>query len=129
MASIGNKAVVEDDLLSFTVSATDPDGDTITYSSIGLPSGANFGSSSGDFSWIPGFGDEGSYEVTFIATSNVLEDYETITITVGDVDRAPELASIGNKAVVEDDLLSFTVSATDPDGDTITYSSIGDQPQ
>ncbi|WP_406671490.1 putative Ig domain-containing protein [Methanolobus sp. ZRKC4] len=74
---------------------------------------------------IPGFGDEGSYEVTFIATSNVLEDYETITITVGDVDRAPELASIGNKAVVEDDLLSFTVSATDPDGDTITYSSIG----
>ncbi|WP_406670315.1 putative Ig domain-containing protein [Methanolobus sp. ZRKC4] len=125
LASIGNKAVVEDDLLSFTVSATDPDGDTITYSSIGLPSGANFGSSSGDFSWIPGFGDDGNYDVTFIATSHGLEDSETITITVGDVDRAPELDSIGNKAVNENELLSFTISATDPDGDTVTYSSIG----
>ncbi len=79
--SIGNKSVNEGSALSFSVSATDADGDAITYSATGLPSGATF--SSHTFSWTPGQGDAGDYNVTFIATDDGgLQDSKTITIAV-----------------------------------------------
>jgi hypothetical protein len=37
--------------VSFKVTATDPDKDTVTYAATGLPSGATFGSITGEFSW------------------------------------------------------------------------------
>ena len=49
-----------------------------------------------------------------------------VTIVNGQtaVNRAPVLASIGNKSVNEGSLLQFTLSATDADGDTLTYSAV-----
>ncbi|WMW23067.1 putative Ig domain-containing protein [Methanolobus mangrovi] len=123
--SIGNKVVNENELLSIMISATDPDGDTVTYSANGLPAGAIFDDVSGEFSWIPNYNDAGNYNVEFIATANGVEDSETITISVENIDRAPELDPIGNKVVNENELLSFIISATDPDGDTVAYSSNG----
>ena len=38
-----------------------------------------------------------------------LDDFETIQITVGEVNVAPVLAAIGNKAVNEGNLLTFTL--------------------
>jgi len=40
--SIGDKTIDEGQLLQFTVSASDPDGDTLTYSAANLPEGASF---------------------------------------------------------------------------------------
>ncbi|WP_319506853.1 putative Ig domain-containing protein [uncultured Methanolobus sp.] len=122
-ATINNKEVNENELITFTISATDPDGDSVTYSATTLPKGANLDSSTGEFSWTPGYNGEGSYDVEFIAESNSLSNFETIIITVKNVDRAPELATIGNKTVNENELLSFTISATDPDDDKVSYST------
>ncbi|MDK2948414.1 MAG: hypothetical protein PWQ63_1574 [Methanolobus sp.] len=122
---IGDKAVDEDELLSFTIFAIDPDGDAVTYSAVGLPTGATLDTTTGDFSWTPGYDDAGTYDIEFIATANSAIDSETITITVNNVDRTPELDAIGDKTVNENDLLSFTISATDPDGDAVTYSAVG----
>ncbi|HLB74638.1 MAG TPA: putative Ig domain-containing protein, partial [Sedimentisphaerales bacterium] len=121
LQSIGSKSVSENALLAFTVSAADEDGDTITYSASGLPSGATF--SSGSFSWTPGYTQVGSYNVTFTASDGADSDSEVVTITVGNTNRAPVLASIGAKSASENTLLTFTVSAADADGDTITYSA------
>lgn len=123
--SIGNKAVDENALLSFTISASDSDGDEISYSVVGLPPGASFNTNSGVFSWTPSFTASGDYSVVFMASDNVITDSETITITVGNVERAPVLDSIGSKVIDENSLLSFTTSATDPDGDSIIYSATG----
>ncbi|MEZ5336015.1 MAG: putative Ig domain-containing protein [Methanolobus sp.] len=120
---IGNQAVNENELLSFSISATDPDGDSISYLIIGLPDGATFDLSTRTFSWTPDYGDAGSYSVTFTANANDLSDSETITIIVGDSDRPPVLVPIGNQVVNEDELLSFSISATDPDGDSVSYSA------
>jgi hypothetical protein len=128
LAAIGNKSVAENALLTFTISATDADGDTITYSATGLPTGATFDAATRTFSWTPGYTQAGSYPVTFTATDNgspVQSASETITITVTNVNAAPELAAIGNKTVAENALLTFTVSATDADNDTLTYSATG----
>lgn len=120
---ITDKAVNEGNALSFTVSASDPDGDVITYSADGLPSGAVF--SSQTFSWTPGYDQAGSYQVTFTVSDSLAEDSETITITVENVNRAPVFSAIGDQSVFATDSLTFSVAATDADGDSIDYSAQG----
>jgi hypothetical protein len=124
LAAIGNQSVNEAATLSFTVSATDADGDTLTYSASNLPSGATFTPATRTFSWTPGYTEAGSYPgVVFSVGDGKTSASETITLTVNDVNRAPVLAAIGSQSVNEAATLSFTVSATDADGDTLTYSA------
>ncbi|MBA7715294.1 hypothetical protein ES703_124335 [subsurface metagenome] len=80
LSPIGDKSVNENEPLSFTVNASDADGDPITYSAQNLPAGATFTGNS--FSWTPGYDQAGSYQATFIASDGQLEDQETIIITV-----------------------------------------------
>jgi hypothetical protein len=85
---IGNKSVNEGETLQFTVSATDSDGDTLTYSFLATPSlpGATINSSTGAFIWTPGDDKAGSYSVTYKATDTGNKSAsETITITVNNV--------------------------------------------
>ena len=80
LASIGNKTVQVNSQLSFTISATDPNGDTLTYSTSSLPSGATFSSATRTFNWTPTTAS--TYQVTFTVTDGSLTDSETINITV-----------------------------------------------
>lgn len=124
LAAIGNKTVNEGETLSFSISATDVDtGQTVTYSVSGLPSGAAFVGQ--DFTWTPGFDQAGVYNVTFTASDGQAQDSEPITITVVNVNRKPVLASVGSQQVKENFSLTFSVSATDPDGDPVNYSASG----
>jgi hypothetical protein len=123
---IGNRTVNEGEPLQFTISATDPDGGTLTYSASNLPSGASFNAGSRTFSWTPGTGQAGTYSnVRFEVTDGSLTDSENITITVTTpgANQPPVLNPIGNMTVDEGELLQFAISATDPDGDTLTYSA------
>ena len=85
LASIGDKQVAENSLLSFTVSADDPEGDDLAYSASGLPEGATFDPGTRQFSWTPSFAQSGVYDVTFVVSDTYHSDSETITITVNDV--------------------------------------------
>jgi hypothetical protein len=126
LTAIGDKEVNENENLSFTLEATDPDGDAYTFSTNGLPEGANL--EGADFSWTPSYDQSGSYDVTFIVTDNgagALTDEEAITITVNHVNRNPVLTAIGNKEVNENETLTFTLEATDIDGDGYTFSAAG----
>ncbi len=121
---IGNKSVNENAALTFTASASDTDGDPLTYSAIGLPSGAFLNSSTGAFSWTPSYSQSGTHNVTFsVSDNNGGTDFEAITITVTNVNRAPVLAAIGNKSVNEGATLLFTISASDPDGQAVTITN------
>lgn len=51
-----------------------------------------------------------------------LEDSKTFNVDVLNVNRAPTLATVGDKNVDENVLLNFNLSATDLDGDSISYS-------
>lgn len=62
---IGNKSVSECETLTFTISATDTGGDTITYSAENLPAAATL---IGDtFTWMPWYDQVGGCEITFTA--------------------------------------------------------------
>jgi len=121
LGPIANQSVNETALLSFSVSATDADGQAITYSVSGLPAGAVFASQT--FTWTPSYDQAGTYSITFTAGDGQAQDSETVTITVINVNRTPVLTAIGNKSAYADVLLTFTIDATDPDGDAIAYSA------
>jgi len=126
--SIGNKTGNEGQLLDFTVIATDPDpGDTLNFSANNLPLGATFDPITATFSWIPEYDQAGNYDnVEF----SVVDDgepmgvnAELITISIGNVNRAPEFITIDPPSINENELLEFTVSATDPDNNIISLLS------
>ena len=83
--AIGDKSVEEGATLSFTVSATDADGDALTYSASNLPPGSTFDPATRSFSWTPTYAQAGSYAgVLFTVADAKATDSETITITVTD---------------------------------------------
>ncbi len=115
---IGARTVVENQPLSFTVTASDAES-TPVLSAAPLPPGATFDPTTGIFSWIPVDGDSinSPYSVTFTATDEVdpsLTASETVAITVTPVpNELPVLNAIGDRSVVELQVLSFVVTATD----------------
>jgi len=124
--AIGPKSVDEGALLTFPVSASDPDGTIPALSATNLPAGASFtdnGNGTGTFSWTPNFTQAGVFNVTFAASDGVLTDDEIVAITVSNVNQAPVLAAIGPQSTPVEVLLSFGVSATDPDGTIPTLSA------
>jgi alpha-tubulin suppressor-like RCC1 family protein/uncharacterized protein YkwD/thiol-disulfide isomerase/thioredoxin/plastocyanin/uncharacterized membrane protein YphA (DoxX/SURF4 family) len=80
---IGDKSVNAGELLSFSISATDPDEDTLIFSASNLPQGADFNADTMTFAWTPDPGQQGSYpDVHFEVTDGKLTDSENITILV-----------------------------------------------
>jgi len=86
------------DLLTFNVTATDPDGDSLSLLAFGLPSGAQFtpnnpvkgkAVTSGTFRWTPSFSQSGSFVVSFQATdsSGLTSPIRNVTINVTSVPR------------------------------------------
>ncbi|MBI5575198.1 MAG: PKD domain-containing protein [Deltaproteobacteria bacterium] len=124
LSPIGDRTVAEGSALSFSVNAADPDGDALAYSTSALPAGAAFDPGTRSFNWIPSYTQAGIYQVTFTATDpGGLFASEQITITVTNTNRAPVLDAVGPKSVAENSPLSFAVSAADPDGDALTFST------
>jgi len=82
LTSPGDWSVDVTQLLSFTLSAYDPNSDPITYTMISTPTGATLDPVTGVFNWIPGYTQSGIYDVIFTATSTVLSDSKPVRITV-----------------------------------------------
>ncbi len=79
---IGNKTIVAGNLLQFTISASDADGDALTYNASGVPAGASFNANTRTFSWTPNAGDLGTYYVVFSVSDGLASDFEMVRIDV-----------------------------------------------
>jgi hypothetical protein len=80
---IGNKTVEEGAILQFTIVASDPDGNSLTYSASNLPAGASFDPATQRFTWTPGYGQAGNYRgIHFQVSDGALVDSEDIVIKV-----------------------------------------------
>ncbi len=125
LASIGNKSTAEGLTLSFLLSASDADGDSLTYSVSGLPTGASFSSQTGSFSWVPSYIQSGTYNLTFSVSDGNATDSETIVVSVNNINRSPVLTTIGSRSVAEGSALSISLSASDADGDDLIFGASG----
>lgn len=120
---IGSQTVAEGSSVTIPVSATDPDGDALQFLPSGLPSFATFtdnGDGTGSITLTPSFTDAGTYAITMLVTDSFLDDTETFTLTVSNVNRAPVITAVPSQVVIDGTTSSVTVSATDPDGDPLT---------
>ncbi|MEW6329257.1 MAG: putative Ig domain-containing protein, partial [Candidatus Micrarchaeota archaeon] len=122
----GDKGTNESQTLTIQLTASDPDGDVLTFGTNAgavLPSAFSFNPSSGLFQWTPTYLDSGVYSVTFNVSDGRASDEETIAITVINVNAPPLLMPIGDKAVSENHLLEFEINASDIDGDALVFSA------
>ena len=99
---MGDKTIDADTTLTFSVHASDPDGDNVLCTAYNLPDGAVF--SANIFKWIPESNQAGTYEISFVATDGKLQAGEDITITVNSVLNPDEDIIIDNG----DERTSFT---------------------
>jgi hypothetical protein len=115
------QALAEGDALTFTVEATDPDGDLAALAAESLPPQASFvahSPTSGVFRFEPNLDQAGYYVVMFVARdSRGLVDRRAVEIEVLDANRPPTLAALPVHQVYEGELLTLRLTATDPDGE------------
>lgn len=112
---------------SFTPSASDPDGQKLTFSIAGKPAWAAFDSGSGRLYGTPTSADVGVHvgiqiRVTDGEASASLPAFE---IVVEGINRAPTISGSPVKTVTEGQSYTFRPSASDPDGDPLTFSISG----
>jgi hypothetical protein len=123
LAPIGSRTVVENELLTFQISATDIDGDPLSYTAAALPGDADFDTVTRTFTWTPTVDDSGTYDITFGVSDGIGQDSEQITITVADFNRPPVLATIPDVTSQAGQTVMFPITAIDPDSDVLEYTA------
>ncbi|MBA5871001.1 MAG: hypothetical protein GDA68_13550 [Nitrospira sp. CR2.1] len=93
---IGNRTVPLGQTLSFTVTATDPDGDPVMFAvtPLPLPPHMTFNSETGRFTFTPDATQVGTLSLTFLASDGATSSSESVNLTVtGAVPGAPTSVS------------------------------------
>ncbi len=125
LTPVADRTDAEDATVSLPVVATDPDGDVVTFSAIGLPAGLTINASTGLISGTLSYVSAGAHVVTVFAADGDLICGYTFTWTVTNVNREPDLAAVVNRTDAENATVSLPLVASDPDGDAVTYGAIG----
>ncbi|WP_343672878.1 tandem-95 repeat protein, partial [Chitinophaga sp.] len=118
-----NEETNQDTELDSQVTATDLDGDAITFAKATNPAhGTVTVNSDGTYKYIPTTGYVGTdvFTVT-VSDGNGGSSTITVNITVKKVNHDP-VGGVVNVTINEDALLTSSVSATDADGDVLSYS-------
>lgn len=116
---------------AFTPTASDPDGDPLTFSIAGKPAWATFSTSTGRLSGTPDAGAVGTYEGIVISVSDGAAkaslDPFTITVEPGAApdNTPPTISGTPASEVLAGEAYAFRPSASDTDGDTLTFSITG----
>jgi YVTN family beta-propeller protein len=103
--------------------ANDVDGDSLTYSALGLPAGLSIDSETGAISGVPAT--EGQHTVTVIVNdgeeSTSIEFGWNVTVP----NTLPDVTDPGAQSNDVDSSVSLLIAASDVDGDTLSYSASG----
>jgi hypothetical protein len=110
---------------SFTPTASDPDGQTLTFSVSNLPAWATFSTTTGRVSGTPSATQVRTYSNIVITVSDgtLSASLPAFFVTVNaSANRAPTISGSASTSVSAGTAYSFRPTGSDPDGQTLTYS-------
>jgi len=105
--------VKEGETVTINAQASDPDGDKVTISFSGWMNGP---------AKTTGFTDAGTHEVVILASDGKSTVRDTVRVIVENVNRPPAIGALSDVTVKEGDRITVKPTATDPDGDKITFT-------
>ncbi len=114
--AIAGITVNEGDTVTFSPTATDLGGDTLAFSYTDWMTSNTYTTN---------YLESGVYTVTVTVTDGGLTDTQDVTVTVTDVNVPPVLDAIANISINEGDTVTFSPTASDLGGDTLTFSYSG----
>ncbi len=111
--------------VNYSASATDPDGDVLTFSASGLPPGLNLDANTGAITGVLPYTAAGSYTVTITVDDLHHDPVErTVAFTVSNTNRPPAPGADSFTASQDGSLTvappGVLANDTDPDGDVLT---------
>ena len=112
----------EDQSISVLLSGSDVDGDVLTYTITSSPINGSVEISGSNATYTPDANFNGSDSFTFSVSDGTLTDSASVTVSVNAVNDAPVLASVSDVSFDEDGSGSTSISASDVDGDNLSYS-------
>ena len=117
-------SVVEGQAYSFTPSASDPDGQTLSFSIANLPSWATFSKTTGRVAGTPNASHVRTYSniVISVTDGQAIALLASFSITVTAANAAPTISGSPAGAVMQGSQYSFQPTANDTNGDTLTFS-------
>jgi len=121
VAADATASTTEDTAVDVTLSATDVDGDELTYTATDGANGT-VSVAGATATYMPAANFNGTDTFTFVANDGTVDSAPaTVTVTVGMVNDVPVVADV--TLTVEEDMAGeLTLSATDNDGDAVTFT-------
>jgi hypothetical protein len=119
------QAGTEGEAVSLPVSASDPDGDTLTYTAEGLPPGLTIDPATGLISGTLSCESTGNHLVIVTVTDGTASATDAVLGIVTEACDPPVLTNPGDQTNAEGDNVSLQIEASDPEGDPLTFSATG----
>ena len=109
---------------NFTPTASDPDGNVLSFSISNRPPWASLSATTGRLSGTPSIAQAGMYENIQISVSDgmLTRALPSFEIEVEVANRPPVISGSPATSIVEGQSYSFIPTASDPDGDPLTFS-------
>ena len=119
--STSSLSVTEDTAATGTITATDVDGDSLTYA-YSTPTKGAVTNTDGSYTYTPTANATGSDSFTVTVSDGTVTATQTVSVSIAAVDDSPVADSTSSLSVTEDVAATGTISATEVDGQTLTYT-------
>ena len=118
-----HQTLTEDTPLTLTLTAVDLDGDALTYSILGTRQGVSAAITGAEITITPDENFNGSSSLTVIVSDGIANRGTAISLTVMPENDEPVLDDIANRSFEQASGATVALSASDVDGDALSFSA------
>ncbi|MDP3849082.1 MAG: Ig-like domain-containing protein [Luteolibacter sp.] len=125
VASSQSASTAADKAVGIVLSASDEEGDSLTYSIVASPSKGTLGGSAPNLTYTPNADASGTDSFSFrVNDGTVNSNTATVSITLTAVANEAPVAAAQTVSTLEDKALGIVLSASDKNGDPLSYSIV-----
>lgn len=131
VTSSASLSVIEGESYSYTIAATDSDGDTLTFSVGSMPSWLSFNATTGVLSGTPATADVGTHSIVLSVSDGSEAVSQTFSLEVSAFvapNSAPVVTSTALTSAKVGTAYSYTMTVADAENDTLVMSSVAALP-